>query len=141
MFDMLKIPIIGNEEDAADQFSTYLMLRMGSEEARRLITGASYYYRRHLQNENVTLKLRAFSGEHSQPQERFYNQACMAYGANPTIFAELDGKGFLPQQRAKRCERDYQNISNALQTLFRSHIDADLAKTVLDDTWLRVAPE
>lgn len=141
MFDILKIPVVGNEEDAADQFSTYLMLRLGSDEARRLISGAAYYFRRHLQNENVTLKLRAFSGEHSQPQERFYNLACMAYGASPTIFAELVDKGFLPKQRSTRCPRDYVKVSNSLQTLFRQHIDADVAKTVLDDTWLRLAPQ
>jgi len=141
LFDILKVPIVGNEEDAADQFSTYLMLRMGSDEARRLITGAAYYYRRHLQNEDVSLKLKAFSGEHSQPQERFYNQMCMAYGAHPTVFAELIDAGYLPKQRAMRCQRDYVKVSNALQTLFRPHIDADLAKQVLDDTWLRLAPQ
>lgn len=141
MFDILKIPVVGSEEDAADQFSAYLMLRLGSDEARRLIAGAAYYFRRHLQNENVTLKLRAFSGEHSQPQERFYNLACMAYGANQTVFAELVDKGFLPKQRSTRCPRDYVRVSNSLQTLFRSHIDADVAKTVLDDTWLRFAPQ
>jgi hypothetical protein len=138
MFDILKVPIVGNEEDAADQFSTYLMLRLGNDEARRLISGSAYYFRRHMQNENVTLKLRAFSGEHSQPQQRFYNQTCMAYGAHPTIFAELVDKGFLPKQRSMRCQRDYVKVSNALQTLLRPHIDADLAKIVLDDTWLRL---
>ncbi len=138
MFDILKLPIVGNEEDAADQFSTYLMLRMGIDEARRLISGAAYYFRRHLQSENVTLKLSAFSGEHSQPQERFYNLACMAYGANATIFAELIDKEFLPERRAKRCQRDYAKVSNALQTLLRPHIDADLARVVLDDAWLRL---
>jgi hypothetical protein len=141
LFDILKIPVVGNEEDAADQFSTYIMLRMGSDEARRLISGAAYYFRRHLENENVTLRLRAFSGEHSQPQERFYNLACMAYGADQKIFAELVEKGFLPERRSKRCPRDYVKVSNSLQALFKPHIDDDVAKTVLDDTWLRLAPQ
>ena len=141
LFDILKIPVIGNEEDAADQFATYVMLRMGSDEARRLISGAAYYFRRYLQNENVTLKLRAFSGEHSQPQERFYNLACMAYGADQKIFAELVEKEFLPERRSKRCPRDYVKVSNSLQALFKPHIDADIAKNVLDDTWLRFPPQ
>ena len=41
-FDLLKIPIFGREEDDADQFSAYIILQSGKEEARRLIAGAAY---------------------------------------------------------------------------------------------------
>jgi Putative metallopeptidase len=37
IFAVLRIPLFGREEDAADQFSTYVMLRFDKEEARRLI--------------------------------------------------------------------------------------------------------
>src|SRR6516225_6998599 len=40
MFDVLGVPVMGREEDAADNFATYLMLRFGEEESRALITGA-----------------------------------------------------------------------------------------------------
>ena len=39
MFDMLGVPVMGREEDAADNFATYLMLRFGDEGTRFLITG------------------------------------------------------------------------------------------------------
>src|SRR5215475_4385292 len=39
MFDVLGIPVFGREEDAADDFATYIMLRFGDQEARALITG------------------------------------------------------------------------------------------------------
>lgn len=141
MFDLLNLPITGSAEDAADQFSTYLMLRMGREQARRLISGSAYYFRRYLQDQTLTLRLESFSGEHSQPQQRFYNQLCMAYGADATTFAELVSSGFLPEKRAKRCLWEYGKISAALQTLFAPHIDTDLAKSVLDESWLRLAPQ
>ena len=41
---LLKIPLFGREEDAADQFSAYIMLHFGKEDAHRLIEGAAYQY-------------------------------------------------------------------------------------------------
>lgn len=45
MFDILRVPIFGNAEDAADQFATYIMLQFGKDQARRLITGAALSYK------------------------------------------------------------------------------------------------
>ena len=80
-FDLLGVPVFGRPEDAADQFATYIMLQFGKEQARELITGAAYSYKKYLQNPNVTAPLTAFSDAHSPPAERFYNLLCMAYGA------------------------------------------------------------
>jgi Putative metallopeptidase len=41
VFSSLQIPLFGREEDAADQFSTYIMLRLDKDEARRLILGSA----------------------------------------------------------------------------------------------------
>ncbi|MBO0764352.1 MAG: hypothetical protein J2P50_07170, partial [Hyphomicrobiaceae bacterium] len=41
VFYLLQIPVLGREEDAADQFSAYLMLHFGPAEARRLIAGSA----------------------------------------------------------------------------------------------------
>ena len=140
MFDLLKTPIFGKEEDAADQFSTYLMLRLGSDQARRLISGAAYYFRRHLQNPSVTTQLQTFSDAHSRPPQRFYNLLCMAYGANPTVFAELLGKGYLPKQRAMGCRGEYRQVANAFQALIVPHIDPDVAKNVWNEAGLTMTP-
>jgi hypothetical protein len=141
VFDLLKVPLFGSDEDAADQFSTYLMLRLGHDQARRLISGAAYYFRRNLQDQNVTLKLKAFSNTHSQPQQRFYNLLCIAYGADSTAFADLVAKDYLPKQRAVDCRREYSKVSNAFRTLIGPHIDPDLARGILDETWLAPAPQ
>jgi hypothetical protein len=141
MFDLLKVPLFGNEEDAADQFSTYLMLRLGRDQARQLISGAAYYFRRNLQDQNVTLKLKAFSSAHSRPQQRFYNLLCMAYGADAAVFAELVAKDYLPKERATGCRREYRKVTNAFQTLIGPHIDPDIARGILDDAWLLPAQQ
>ena len=141
VFDLLKVPIFGNEEDAADQFSTYLVLRLGRDQARRLVSGAAYYFRRNLKDQNVTLKLKAFSSAHSRPQQRFYNLLCTAYGADSAVFADLVAKDYLPKDRADGCRREYSKVTNAFRTLIGPHIDPDLAGGVLDEVWLVPAPQ
>ena len=49
-FDMFDVPIMGREEDAADQFAAYFMLQFRSDEARRLIGGAAYSYQAFLKD-------------------------------------------------------------------------------------------
>jgi Putative metallopeptidase len=141
IFDLLEVPLLGREEDAADQFSTYFMLRLGNDQARRLIFGAAYYYKKHLQHPSVAIQLKAFSDEHSRPQQRFYNLLCMAYGANPAMFAEVVDKGYLPRERAKGCQREYRKVARAFQSLILSHVDQEIAREVFDERWLGVAPQ
>ena len=40
-----RLPVLGREEDAADQVSAYIMLQLGKVEARRLIGGIAYAYK------------------------------------------------------------------------------------------------
>src|SRR5215813_14765609 len=44
-FDMFNVPIFGHEEDAADNFATFIMLQFGKGQARRLISGAAWAWR------------------------------------------------------------------------------------------------
>src|SRR5262245_15534901 len=78
VFAIFKIPLFGREEDAADQFSTYIMLRFDKEEARRLILGSAYQYKGDLSSPKITMAQQAFADEHGTPAQRFYNMLCMA---------------------------------------------------------------
>ena len=57
LFDMLKVPVLGGEEDAADQVSAYLMLQFGKAEARRLILGTAHAYRSEFQSTTANITL------------------------------------------------------------------------------------
>src|SRR4029077_10695510 len=45
MFDIFKVPLFGDAEDAADNFAGYIMLQFGKERARRLIAGGAWAWR------------------------------------------------------------------------------------------------
>jgi hypothetical protein len=136
LFDMLSVPLWGRPEDAADQFSAYMMLQLGKDEARRLITGAAYSYKGYLQNPTVTVRIVAFSGVHGAPLQRFYNLLCMGYGADPDLFADLVDNGYLPAQRARGCRVEFGEINFAFQQTMLSHVDRELAKAILARDWI-----
>ena len=136
MFDVLGVPVMGREEDAADNFATYLMLRFGDEEARALITGAAYSYNKYVLGSQVTVPLAAFSDAHSAPAQRFYNLLCTAFGSDQTRYGDFVENGYLPKSRAGSCMREYNTTAFAIRELISPHVDKELAKQVLGKNWI-----
>jgi hypothetical protein len=151
LFDMLNLPVLGREEDAADQVAAYIYLQLGPAESRRLITGTVYAYAYEAMKgelpssvEEVAEAMKAerprsleeFAGEHGTPAQRAYNVMCMAYGSDKELFGDLVSKGYLPSERAEFCHEEYEQVQDAFQALVGPHIDQDLAREILDRTWL-----
>jgi hypothetical protein len=136
VFDLLNVPVFGHQEDAADQFAGYIILQFGKADARRLILGAAHSYKKYVQNPTVTAPLTAFSDEHGPPAQRFYNLLCLAYGADRVLFADVVEKEYLPKERARLCRRQYGELTYAFHQLIAPHLDKQLAKQVMDKSWL-----
>jgi Putative metallopeptidase len=139
VYDLLKVPVLGTEEDAADYFAAYLMLQFEHDQGRRLIIGAANAYNQYLRSPTVIVPLAAFSGVHSPPAQRFYNLVCLAFGSDEsaTVFGDLVEQGYLPPDRARRCKHEFAKLSFAFRQLILPHIDKELARQVLDGPWLR----
>jgi Putative metallopeptidase len=140
VFDIFKVPIFGNEEDAADNFATYIILQNQVSEARRLIGGAAWawweYMKDYKRNPVVQIRLEGFANEHGLPQERFYNLLCLAYGSGQVLFDDLTQVGYLPPTRGPRCKREYEKLAYAFHKEISPHIDQEMAKRVLQTNWL-----
>lgn len=130
VFDLWKVPVLGREEDAADFFSAYLMLKFNKQEARRLIMGAAYQYREHVRVPQVSLPAAKFADQHALPQQRFFNVLCIAYGSDDVLFADFVEKGYLPQSRAKDCEDEYKQVAYAFDKLLSPYLGPGLSKTL-----------
>src|SRR5215203_3628392 len=131
LFELLEIPVLGREEDAADQVSAYYLLQLPSERKRALVLGAAYAYASEIKVRNARdlykprLAIRrhaTFADEHGTPAQRLYNLLCLAYGADKQLFASLVENGYLPMERAEICEAEYQQVSRAFDRLIRPHI-------------------
>jgi putative metallopeptidase DUF4344 len=140
VYDIFEVPILGSQEDAADQFAAYVLLQFGGDRAYRLIRGAAHSFK-HIVGKlkdkpDVTLPLTAFSSDHSRPERRFYNLACSAYGYDSTLFASMVDEEWLPEKRARRCKAEYADLTFAIKRLVSPHVDKALARKVLDTRWL-----
>jgi hypothetical protein len=134
LFDLLKIPLLGREEDAADYIAAYHVLQFPKDKKRRLILGGAYAYASELRvrSPRDLTRLRpsfgrhvTFADVHGTPAQRLFNLLCVAYGSDKELFAEVVEQGFLPQDRADLCEDEYRQIDFAYRTLIAPHLDVD----------------
>lgn len=123
IFERLQLPILGREEDAADQFAAFMMLQLGNDIALRAIRGTALMYA--LEAKTTTFGMHVFSDEHSLPAQRLFNMLCMAYGAKPKLFTRIVQKGYLPKDRAESCENEYAQVGHALKTLLSPHVEPE----------------
>ncbi len=136
MFALFLVPVFGGEEQAADQFSTYMMLLIGKAEAFPLIMGATYTFQSFLRSPEITASMVSFSDIHGTPAQRYFNLLCIGYGARPDVFAEVAANHYLPPSRAQDCAFEYSALAWAFDGLIRPHIDREMASKVLDSSWL-----
>jgi len=137
LFEMLDVPVLGREEDAADQVSAYIMLQLGKDEARKLIGGVAYAYKTEAEAATTPPTMTHFADVHGTPAQRFYNVLCIAYGADKQLFGYVVERGYLPKERAEDCEDEYRQAGRAYEKLIGPHVDRGRAKKVFDKSWLR----
>jgi hypothetical protein len=135
IFDLLKIPLFGREEDAADQLAAFILLQFGNDVARRTIVGAALLFRQMAVDQQPGTA--DYAAVHGLPAQRFINVLCIAYGAEPKLFADFVKQGFLPAHRIGYCRWEYRQIAHAFKTLIGPHIDPVLQEKVRGREWLR----
>ena len=128
-FHHFEVPVLGREEDAADQFASYLILQFRPELAVPTITLQALI--------SSTLGSDEFLlDEHGTPSQRFFNSLCIAYGADPARFAAIADAGQLPPERRKNCGNEYRQIARAFNETILPHIDPAMMKKVREVNWL-----
>jgi hypothetical protein len=138
VFDLLQIPMLGREEDAADLFSAYVQLQLSSEEARTLILGITALARKEaVQAMTAAVQFKDFADDHGHAAQRYFNVVCMAYGRDPVLFADAIDLGQLPPERASTCGIEYRQFEQAFQALILPHVDRELFSSVRARKWLR----
>ena len=133
MIEHLKLPVLGREEEAADQISALLMLRLGQDRAVGLVKGTAQvylswmnWYERNPQGRLGTGALVAEASSHPTPAQRLYNLVCLAIGADQAKFESLGKAIDLPQDRAEDCDDEYTLHNTALERLLGQHTDPAL---------------
>ncbi|MDD4990181.1 MAG: DUF4344 domain-containing metallopeptidase [Candidatus Pacebacteria bacterium] len=108
LIDIYDLTYSGKEEDVVDQLSTIVLVNSGEDGARAAITGANLFY---ITSSQIDAGSYPFWDEHSLNQQRYYNILCWVYGSNPQKYNDFVGVYGLPEERAVRCQREYEKMS------------------------------
>jgi hypothetical protein len=119
LIDGWDLPITGREEDAADQFSTLMLINglPGGEEMA--MDGARSFKSLAVLEKDLE---KDYSDSHSLDEQRFYNTICLVYGHRPARHEYLVRNGSIPVERAFECEEGYARANKSWQRLLAPHL-------------------
>lgn len=115
LIDAYKLPVLSNEEDAADRCSSYICLTELGDEGVRAVQAAADSFKiasRSAPSGNM-------ADEHLLDEQRFYNTLCMIYGSDTNKYEYLVRDNYLPRQRAARCATDFERTVQSWNDLFK----------------------
>lgn len=119
---VLELPVLGREEDAADQIAAYFFLATvppalpGTQSA--FLTGALWYWEPETLFNIYTKSM--FSDEHSMNPQRQANFACWAYGKDPDRFQYV--VKYLTKARAVQCGYEYAQLETSVHKLLGKNV-------------------
>jgi Putative metallopeptidase len=113
LIDILGIPVTGRDEDAADQFSTLILLNQ-KDGARKALLVAHVYK---VLSQDEARYPPVYWGEHSLDIQRYYDTLCMIYGRDPKQNLRVLANDPLPEARAENCESEYKRIESSWKKL------------------------
>ncbi len=116
MIDLYNLPITGNEEDAADRVSAYICLEEIKDGVKSVLAAADAF---EIESKGKTTDKRDFADEHLLSEQRFYNSLCMIYGSNTVKYESFLKQGYLPKERAVRCQNEYERTMQSWQALLK----------------------
>ena len=120
LISVLELPLLGQEEDAADQFAAYVM---SSEHVLALWAARLW---NHGNSRNQLVPLGAFSDQHGLGPQRYFNILCWTYGADPPGRAFVAQLSSLPAERARTCPNEYNLMRTSWERLLKPFSKQDL---------------
>jgi hypothetical protein len=128
VFELLKVPVLGREEDAADQVAIFAVVRIGGDFAERMLRAAAFMYDQDARARAVSEG--DFADVHGLDRQRYYNVLCLAWGSDPKRYAFAKTLGKLPEERAEACAEEFAHVRYAVETLIRKNVDAAKVESV-----------
>lgn len=109
LIDVLGLPVLGREEDAADALSALLTHQIWEEDSAAAIindtANAYLVYADLAESEGYETP---YWDEHSLDLQRYYNLVCLFYGADPERREFIVTDYELPQERAEQCPAEFE---------------------------------
>jgi hypothetical protein len=131
-----RVPVLGRQEDAADDFAILRLLEVQSNFSRRVLKQAAkgwFLSDRRARRNGVPL---FFFDEHGLEKQRAYQIVCLVVGSDSAAFADLAKETKLPEGRQETCKDDYAQARWAWDTALKPHLrNAEQSRTNIKVTY------
>lgn len=132
LIDLMDLPVLGNEEDAADIMSVFLINAIWEDGPAEQVMRASLATWSAIAAENAGGEPDWWD-EHGPDRKRIATMACLFYGANPEGRAAFAKDLEIPEERAESCADDYAQAERSWGAFFQELVDAGPGKTMVWD--------
>ena len=125
MIDLLRLPVYGQEEDAADVASILLIHALFAEDSARAIAAdAARGFEAEARVFAETGDAPAYWAVHGPDTQRFYNTVCLFYGGDAARRDRFARSFDLPGERAETCEEEFALAIDSWGAVFDELADA-----------------
>lgn len=125
LVDQLEWPIIGREEDVADNFATYVLLNEQRRSFEQALKDSAYGWQLNDETYGAGRREAAdFYDEHSLDLQRAFQIVCLMVGKDRATFAVTAQEWGMARDRQNRCKNDYAQIESSISRLLAPHRDA-----------------
>lgn len=123
LIDVLDLPLLGKEEDAADHLSVILMNDIwGEDVATQILTSNASTYSMMAARREEGGEEPLFADTHSLDLQRYYTAVCLFYGANPDVRSQLASDLGLPSERAEGCEWEWYRAAASWDAVLKDAV-------------------
>lgn len=109
LIDVMELPVLGLEEDAADVLSVVLINELWEEaDSEEKLRAAAGFWSQSAADWAESGEAPDYGGVHSPDERRYFTYVCLYYGADPEARQELAADLGLSEDRAESCPDEYQ---------------------------------
>lgn len=126
LIDLLDLPVIGREEDAADGFAAVMMIPPDPDPVRdELIVAVADGWLLQSEQAGVASDQRPLWAEHALDEQRYFAVICWMVGSDQEGFFDLARESGMPEERIETCAGDFDRMKAGWQDLLDGHgVDA-----------------
>jgi len=126
LFDLLKLPLNGRQEEAIDQLAAYVFVDCADGQIEKVALKGAYLWGHKYDELSQTGATESglnqpWADEHSFNAQRFYSIICWIYGHDPNKYQDMVNN-LLPEARAALCPQEYARVSNAWATPLKPYL-------------------
>jgi len=131
----LGLPVLGKEEDAADNMASYMLLQKGTREAHQALADAAYGWLLSGLTYGANLDDSDYYGSHSLDKQRAFAIVCLMVGSNAEAFSPIADEYKMGKDRQESCYFDFELVKRSLEGVLGAYWQKNGPQTEVSVTY------